>query len=246
MFKKGEIVKIKETNQSYRILEINKFGVKLNKGNRSWYSEDELDKIPDRINAVRPTLADHLQSFIGSHFYYYGVGEVIYKGQFDEELAFETDEGDTYYSDLNGKSNGDQVVFPLTQKRNWDLWLREYTSPKTWKDLEERGLIERCYVETNVCIGIDVISDRCGLSNFEKSLLAEIKIRQLIEKGYGGYPSFKHWKTGFICQIIPDEGEGFKIIKNVFMPKGPLFYEQKYAEEFLKYNEPLLRMYYGN
>lgn len=249
MFKKGEIVRIKEINRTYKILEINKFGIKLNKIDRSWYSEDELEEISDQINnEVEPLLADYLQSFIGNKFYYYGAGEVTYKGKFGKELAFETDEGDTYYSDFEGKLNGDQLVFPPNRYMSWNKWLTINTLPKTWDDLKKRCLIDECYVETKKAMPQwkDWISERCGDSEFEKSLLAEIKIHQLIEKGYGGYPSFKHWRVGFIHQIVPDEGEGFKIVKNVLMPKGPMFFEKKYAEEFIKYNESLLRTYYGN
>lgn len=101
-----------------------------------------------------------------------------------------------YYLTSDGKFNLDNaecLIFPSKDQRDWNKWDKENNKKtlKTWNELCLAAQVEEIEVSTDVIFNDnDVMIDRsCAVgSNLElaKAALALLKIRQLIEVGYGG------------------------------------------------------------
>lgn len=154
--------------------------------------------------------------------------------------------------------NGECLLFPSKEQRDWNKWFEEQNPkvPKTWSE----------YIHS---ISFDNISNRLsidlkqrdfyGITNqdtpIEKSALALLKIHQLIEVSYGGYPTKKDYDNAnyerlwtvriyktddndFIFGATPLDGECFK--NNI------AFHTIEQANEFISYPEniQLLKDYF--
>ena len=146
----------------------------------------------------------------------------------------------------HSRPEGEMLLFPSKDQRDWNKWIEEQKSkvPKTWSEL----------CKTNKCTiyhlsVIDEMGWVQGVDNtpIEKSSLALLKIHQLIEVGYGGnvlYNKEGHWDGGiygYTISIRPSSKkylDGYEIIpierkNNIVSPI--MFKTKEYAEEFIKY-----------
>lgn len=163
------------------------------------------------------------------------ISDVLYFEGINSTLSFNVDVDGTFCKD------GEICIFPSKEQRDWNKWVEEqnYKVPKTWSQ----------YIKNNTKGYI--ISD----TPIEKSAHALLKIYQLIEVGYGGYPTKEDYDTNnyerlwtvriyktddndFIFGAMPLEGECFK--NNI------AFHTKKQANEFISYPEniQLLKDYF--
>lgn len=130
---------------------------------------------------------------------------------------------------------------------------------RTWNDLVKAGKAKRSYA------GIGVQFSQCGmtyatiatLSKVEKKALAMLKIAQLIDVAYGGVVSSQEQERMNVFYYIGFDRGNLIIAEeatyrdyrtfHVFHPLRPTllaFRIRKQAEDFLKYNENLIKDYY--
>ena len=140
----------------------------------------------------------------------------------------------------------------MTIKDIWNKWIKEQ-KPKTTKTWSE-------FVKSKELLGykIDVVNNQgqhvyINTSSIEKSVLAHLKIYQLIEVGYGGNVTNEEWLDNeiekFIITLnIPNCRYQFTIVKHVAPEyfNYIAFHTKEQAEEFLKYTEnvQLLKDYF--
>ena len=163
------------------------------------------------------------------------ISDVLYFEGINSTLSFDVDVDGTFCKD------GEICIFPSKEQRDWNKWVEEqnYKVPKTWSQ----------YIKNNTK-GYTIAD-----TPIEKSALALLKIYQLIEVGYGGYPTkedydkanyerlwtvriYKTDDNDFIFGAMPLEGECFK--NNI------AFHTKKQANEFISYPEniQLLKDYF--
>lgn len=185
-----------------------------------------------------PTFGNIKLSFISDVLYFEGINST---------LSFNVDVNGTYCKD------GEICIFPSKEQRDWNKWVEEQKPkiPKTWSQYIKNNTI-RPYAALRNTKGYNIPVDD---SPIEKSALALLKIYQLIEIGYGGYPTkedydnanyerlwtvriYKTDDNDFIFGIAPLEGECFK--NNI------AFHTIEQANEFISYPEniQLLKDYF--
>lgn len=149
--------------------------------------------------------------------------------------------------------DGNLAIFPSKKQRDWNKWLEEQKpkGPKTWSQYIKNNTI-RPYAALRNTKGYNIPVDD---SPIEKSALALLKIHQLIEVGYGGYPTkedydkanheklwtvriYKTDDNDFIFGASPLDGECFK--NNI------AFHTIEQTNEFISYPEniQLLKDYF--
>lgn len=149
--------------------------------------------------------------------------------------------------------DGNLAIFPSKTQRDWNKWLEDQKpkAPKTWSQYIKNNTI-RPYAALRNTKGYNIPVDD---SPIEKSALALLKIHQLIEVGYGGYPTkedydkanderlwtvriYKTDDNDFIFCVMPLDGECFK--NNI------AFHTIEQANEFISYPEniQLLKDYF--
>lgn len=149
--------------------------------------------------------------------------------------------------------DGNLAIFPSKTQRDWNKWLEDQKpkAPKTWSQYIKNNTI-RPYAALRNTKGYNIPVDD---SPIEKSALALLKIHQLIEVGYGGYPTkedydkanyerlwtvriYKTDDNDFIFGASPLDGECFK--NNI------AFHTIEQANEFISYPEniQLLKDYF--
>lgn len=174
---------------------------------------------------------------------------IIYFESIDGKVSFDLYPNGTYCL------NGELIIFPSKDQRDWNKWLEEQKSkvPKTWSELNHYPKYE------NDDYSVD-ITGHCGNgitrrdTPIEKSALALLKIHQLIELSYGGNITNEEWldrytnlTTKWVIVSNDDNGD-FLVIEtqNNHMRTNPAFHTQEQAEEFLTHPEniQLLKDYF--
>lgn len=152
---------------------------------------------------------------------------------------------DTFKTDSYGRINnrGKCILFPSRNQRDWNKWIKEQKPkvPKTWSEL-----VEQDKVKFQKAINI-ADKDISGYNAIEKSALALLKIRQLIEVGYGGNVTNEEWGTHKIKYTIrKDKVFGIDYTSIVWMYSPIAFHTNEQAEEFLSKPEniQLLKDYF--
>lgn len=115
--------------------------------------------------------------------------------------------------------------------------------PKTWKDLEKVNPNSRL---CSIYHAIGYVSDY-NFTPQEKSALALLIIRELIEVGYGGNPSIKEkLPTNSYYEIDIDLHGNFTVDYDALPTSLIVFHNIEQAEEFLSYPEniQLLKDYF--
>lgn len=201
-------------------------------------------------------LREILKGHEGETFYSPIYGNLTYHPTLYPLVRFKTVTGVIFDINANGKvyENSDELfVFPSKDQRDWNIWLEEQKSkaPKTWNSLVESGK----YHCTTVKIDHNGVGCTFSGIGIEKSVLALLKIRQLIEIGYGGNVTNDEWddiniKKWFFMPVAfysPDE-EIFNIVyaHNNSYKRAIAFHTEEQAKEFLKYpeNVELLKDYF--
>lgn len=163
------------------------------------------------------------------------------------------------YLSPNGKfwgfKNGECLLFPSKEQRDWNKWLEEQKLkvPKTWEELKRSNTIYTHYSLNYIVDDKDYFT-AIGTNLIEKSALALLKIHQLIEVGYGGNVTNEEWKEldgcseENICYTIHTSFTAnlFEIYPAFFNKDIIAFHTKEQAEEFLLYpeNVELLKDYF--
>ncbi len=139
--------------------------------------------------------------------------------------------------------NGECIIFPSKDQRDWNKWAeeQELKVPKTWSELIQKN--QPC---SSVTLGYRKKEDKsvgddswtCNNTPIEKSALALLKIHQLIEVGYGGNITNEEWKNNWHSEIrVNVEGKLFveSTYNSTIFPIA--FHTKEQAEEFLSYPE---------
>lgn len=200
-------------------------------------------------------LCEILKGHEGETFYSPAFGDIklncityiIYFESISGKVSFDIYPNGTYCS------NGELIIFPSKDQRDWNKWIEEQKSkvPKTWSELVKH-IQPILYAEiSHKSDGhYTSVSEDCGNTPIEKSALALLKIHQLIEVGYGGNVndwewkdmSITKWRIGFDCdgEIMID----YCVSPIAYTPIA--FHTKEQAEEFLKYPEniQLLKDYF--
>ena len=152
--------------------------------------------------------------------------------------------------------DGNLAIFPSKKQRDWNKWLEEQKpkGPKTWNELNHYPKYDNDDYSVDITghLGNGITKRNTPI---EKSALALLKIHQLIEVGYGGYPTkedydkanyerlwtvriYKTDDNDFIFGATPLDGECFK--NNI------AFHTIEQTNEFISYPEniQLLKDYF--
>ena len=117
--------------------------------------------------------------------------------------------------------------------------------PKTWSELKETNKANSHCIHT---LDDAYLSSNNNNTPIEKSALALLKIHQLIETEYGGYPTMyeKMYKSDKIRTIGIDFDYNFYIEEYTIPSNHIAFHTKEQAEEFLKHSEniQLLKDYF--
>lgn len=158
----------------------------------------------------------------------------------------------TKHGKISANNNADCVLFPSKEQRDWNKWVEEQKPkvPKTWNDslFNSNSIVyELSYIDNDK----NHILTSTGISPIEKSAIALLKIRQLIEVGYGGNVTNDEWvndiKENNLWSVY------FDYYDNKFYPiftaghfTHVAFHTKEQAEEFLSYPEniQLLKDYF--
>lgn len=150
---------------------------------------------------------------------------------------------------------GEIQLYPSKDQRDWNKWIEEQKPkiPKTWSDYCKiiPPPTKNDYKDYPSTIN-SLTSIRKDITPIEKSVLALLKIRQLIEFGYGGNLTNEEWLDDsckyFPCPIIDNLKVKFVVGKSsYFIDKCNItFHTEEQAEEFLSYDEniQLLKDYF--
>lgn len=186
-------------------------------------------------------------------------GETFYsplfgKGKFKEIddsiypiIIIDDDDSDWVFT-KNGKfsysKNAECLLFPSKDQRDWNKWAEEQKPriPKTWSQLKG------CNVEI-LAIVKEIEKYKPLGESINKSVLALLKIRQLIEVGYGGNITNEEWNDNKIEKfIIVSTKEGFKVDHRFKFRafRHIAFHTAEQANDFLAYleNVQLIRDFY--
>lgn len=135
--------------------------------------------------------------------------------------------------------DGNLAVFPSKNQRDWNKWLEEQ-GPKIWDDIKE------CTVE--ILHAIDALDSNGPVNPIVKSAKALLKIRQLIEVGYGGNVTDKEWrsKDAYYYTIVSNTKGCLKVEDIQFNRSLIAFHTVDQAREFLSHpeNVELLKDYF--
>lgn len=154
----------------------------------------------------------------------------------------------TKYGKISTSNDADCVLFPSKDQRDWNKWVEENKSkpkiPKTWSELEKLSICDS-YILGKGIGEVDFTS--VGNTPIEKSVLALLKIHQLIEIGYGGNITNEEWKEHTKIKYTIDLKDKKLICSYTYHFKSHIaFHTKEQAEEFLKYSEnvQLLKDYF--
>lgn len=194
-------------------------------------------------------LCEILKGHEGETFYSPTFGNLTLFAINFQTLEFTSIENDTVAVESSGKfyDKADEiVVFPSKDQKDWIKWIEEQKSevPKTWSELYNN---KNSFVD-NELYTIDCLEENVK-TPIEKSVLALLKIHQLIEVGYGGNVTNEEWFDWDNCiYFIEYNGEDkeYKILTTVCYKKHIAFHTKEQAEEFLSYHEnvQLLKDYF--
>ena len=199
------------------------------------------------VNDKGLNLCELLKGHEGETFYFDEVcGEVLFKGikksKSGREYLLVSYCSNNYLIRPDGKwcEDEDISLFPSKDQRDWIKWDKEnnHKTPKTWSEMKN------CNVEVWQHISQ---MDYGPVEPIVKSVLALLKIHQLIEVGYGGYPSYNDWNMGNTYTIVPsDSYYRFVVLHRTEIPNGPIFHTEKQAIEFRSHPEniQLLKDYF--
>lgn len=155
------------------------------------------------------------------------------------------------YSDGSFRKGGECMLFPSEYNRDWNIWLEEQKPeapkiPKTWSDIIKANEISSVMASINWPDCIEGTTN--NNTPIEKSALALLKIHQLIEIGYGGYPTMyeKMYKSDKIRTIGINFDYDFYIEEYTIPSNHIAFKSELKAREFLAYPEniQLLKDYF--
>lgn len=132
---------------------------------------------------------------------------------------------------ING---GECMIFPSKNQRDWNKWLEEQKPkvPKTWSDIKEEKRFqgnEAIIVNKETLIETPII----------KSANAFLKIRQLIEVGYGGNVTNEEWDgiNSYVSIRYYINKRDIDICSNIYIKTNIAFHTKEQAKEFLSYPE---------
>ena len=146
----------------------------------------------------------------------------------------------TKYGKISTSNDADCVLFPSKDQRDWNKWIEEQNpkTPKIWNDMT------KCNVEVWQHISR---MDYGPTEPIVKSVLALLKIHQLIEVGYGGNVT----RSDYIDIHKKAWGIDYDFLRNNFHPSTicyslVAFHTEEQAKEFLSYPEniQLLKDYF--
>ena len=148
------------------------------------------------------------------------------------------------YSDGTSRKEGECMLFPSKDQRDWNKWIEENKSKtsKTWSD-SLFTVYELSYIDNDK----DYVLTSTGISPIERSALALLKIHQLIEVGYGGNVTNEEWENAFeLKYVISCTADKSFPIHATNCIHTIAFHTKEQAEEFLKYPEniQLLKDYF--
>lgn len=137
-------------------------------------------------------------------------------------------------------SDGNLVVFPSKNQRDWNKWLEEQ-GPKIWDDIKE------CDVE--ILNAIRALESNGPINHIVKSALALLKINRLIEAGYGGNITNEEWAPVHVYHYTINYNKykrKFDIYESQNNKYHVAFHTKNQAEEFLSRpeNVELLKDYF--
>ena len=148
--------------------------------------------------------------------------------------------------------NGECVIFPTKNQRDWNKWYEEHKTPKIWSRIKE-NITLGCTASTNLTVD----GPQHGGNLIEEAALATLKLLKLIEISYGGlkiadgetcnWPGSGKSYGITLHTTLSDcyDGIDFRISELHNDVNSPIkFKEKKDAEEFLKHeeNQMLLRI----
>lgn len=120
----------------------------------------------------------------------------------------------------------------------WDEW-ENHQECGTWAELEARGLTDAIRIDSDFPF---------QTTNEEESALALVKMRNLIDRSYGGNPTFEEKSDGTkeFYFVDFDEHGATKAVRRYECIEPIAFYTKEQAERFISYpeNVELLRSYY--
>lgn len=192
-----------------------------------------------------------LKGHEGETFYSPLYGDVVVRLTTDTNypIAITSKYGDTRILESNGKygrGDGECLLFPSKDQRNWNKWDKEnnHKTPKTWSELIKLKGTKEYALHCQIVDG--AFYNEVSSSSIEQSALALLKIHQLIEVGYGGNITNEEWNDGKRKYVIVYVEYRFVINIALVTKRHIAFHTQEQAEEFLKYpeNVQLLRDYF--
>lgn len=190
-------------------------------------------------------LVNILSGHIGETFYSPAYGNITFNGvsgSVCKELIFTTPNNADFRLFGDGKLsfNGELMVFPSKDMRNWDVWL-ENQKPATWNDLTKKNNKIICKFDKD----IQVIHVNDIKNDIVKSAEALIKIQTLIDTLYGGRVTTKdiYKQSSHIFSIVMGGNSlsTIPIISEIpnHIPHPIMFHSKKFAEKFLDNAENL-------
>lgn len=148
-------------------------------------------------------------------------------------------------------SNGECMIFPSKEERDWNKWYENWKkehTPKTWNELYPSEDIFIINQKFNKCGSFNAITaPTITMSPKEKSAIAYLKILYLIDKCYGGLISREDWNNPNVNKYCIECTDYQSVIHHYIATINNIaFYSRKLAEEFLSYSEnvQLIKDYY--
>lgn len=144
------------------------------------------------------------------------------------------------------------VKYPLDAEEAWREWEEtKKNTVKTWEDMRREGTTKSGYVAIDYKVrGEDGMTrlDGAGNSANERSALALIKIRQLIDVAYGGNVTEEEWATNAkkftLLYNVTEKGIVISATSNRMLPIA--FHTIQQANEFISHpsNVKLVKDFY--
>lgn len=188
-----------------------------------------------------------LKNHIGERFYYMIPGnDVIIQNTTDKVIIMCDADNNQEIHTVNGKGamteSGECLLWPNRQIRSWDAFinndLRE--SPKTWADLS----LEKLVVASEISFEYNdsgILTPKTTYNTEEElAAAALIQFYQLINKCYGGVPSFKEKIElgNNLYEIYYNEfKKTYMVDESCLGTNFAVFYTKEAAEEFISYPE---------
>ena len=197
-------------------------------------------------------LCEILKGHEGETFYSPTFGIVILKEISNDYLHIKSvDKVINLCKDGKYDIHGECMIFPSEYNRDWNMWLEEQKPeapkiPKTWSDIIKANETSSVMASINWPDCIEGTTN--NNTPIEKSALALLKIHQLIEIGYDGYPTMyeKMYKSDKIRTIGINFDYDFYIEEYTIPSNHIAFKSELKAREFLAYPEniQLLKDYF--